>query len=101
MPGNTAQNSLADAGHQTADFARALKAEAGCIRTLRDNLEPRATLAMAQRADAGNLYAAGLWRHLVRQRDLAFERAADRGDAQLQLDLVGVGPDPGHGLAAG
>ena len=40
-------------------------------------------------------------RRLVRQRNLALERTADRRDPQLHLDLVGVGRDLGHGLAAG
>ena len=38
---------------------------------------------------------------LVRQRNLALERTAHRRDAELHLDLVGVGRDLGHGLAAG
>src|SRR5713101_750790 len=101
MLGDTAQDPLADAGDEPADFAGTLKRQARRVRPLRLDLEARTAVAMAQRAGAGHLDAAGLRRLLVRQRDLAFERTAHRRDAQLHLDLVGVGRDFGHGLAAG
>src|SRR5450631_4939238 len=74
--GDTAQDPLADAGDQPSDFTGALKGQARRIRTIGLDLEARATVAMAQRAGAGHLDAAGLRRLLVRQRDLAFERTA-------------------------
>src|SRR5712671_5133533 len=101
MLGDTAQDPLADAGDKPADFAGALKRQARRVRPLRLDLEARTAVAMAKRAGAGNLDAAGLRRRLVRQRDLAFERTAYRCNAQLHLDLVGIGRDPGHALAAG
>src|SRR5712671_3423100 len=97
---DAAQNPLADARDQPADFTGALKRQARRGRPVRFDLEARAAVAVAQRAGAGDLDAAGVRRLLVRQRDLALERAAHRRDAQLHLDLVGVGRDLGHGLAA-
>src|SRR6185437_8675578 len=56
---------------------------------------------MTERAGAGHFYTAGLRRFLVGQRDLALERATDRRNSQLHLDLVGVMRDLDHRLAAG
>src|ERR1700730_10809298 len=82
MLGDTAQDPLADAGDQPADLAGALKRQARRARPLRLDLKARAPVAMAQRAGAGNLDAAGLRRLLVRQRNLAFGLTAHRRDPQ-------------------
>src|SRR5712664_4485124 len=61
---NAAQNPLADARDQPADFTGALKRQARRGRSLRFDLEARAAVAVAQRAGAGDLDAARLRRLL-------------------------------------
>src|ERR1700761_633950 len=95
------EDALADAGDEAADLASALVDQLGSILAVRLDLEARGAVAMAECAGAGNLDAAGPRRILVRQRDLAFEGAADRGHLKLHVDLVGIGRDLGHALAAG
>src|SRR5665213_311727 len=101
MLGNARENALADARHQAADFAHTLIGQARSLRAFGRNLEARAAIAVTQRTGAGNLDAARSGRLLVGERDLALERATDRGDTQLHLDLVGIWRDLDHRLAAG
>src|SRR6267378_5906431 len=85
---DAAQDSLTNAGNQPTDFANTLKAQAGCVGSFRRNFEARVAVAVAECTGAGHLDAAGGRRHLVRQRDLAFEGTTDGRDAELHLDLV-------------
>src|SRR5712691_8734663 len=95
------QDPLSDAGHEAADLPGALIDELRTVFSVGLDLEPRGTIAVAERAGARDLDVAGLRCLLVRQRYFAFERSADGRNAQLHLDLVRIGSNLGHGLAAG
>src|SRR5882672_10320859 len=64
---HAAQNPLADAGDQAADFTAALKGQPRGIGSVRRDPELRTAIAVTQRAGARNLDAAGLRRRLVRE----------------------------------
>src|SRR5579859_4882461 len=98
---HAAEDALSDAGDKTSDLARSLVDQPRAVLAVRLDLEARRAVAMAERAGPGHLDAATARRRLVRQRDLAFERAPNGRDLELHVDLVRIRSDPGHALAAG